>query len=172
VGDVHVTAVDDGLVLLEVCAVEHDGLVPLLAEGDAGEVVLGVGRVGGDDVELVELGCDDPALVVAVAVVVADEATGFDKLLRDVVDDGEWLYLGKYCSTAVAFARARRIPVLCVLWEVDFGLSLLCLGLLETHDIWLVLCDELLNLALAHDCSYAIYIPAVYLHAYKYTIRC
>ena len=64
VRDVEVAAEDHRLLLLELLAVGEEGRVPVLVpQLQARQVVLGVGRVHRDGVELLELGGDDAPFV-------------------------------------------------------------------------------------------------------------
>ena len=115
--------------------------------------------------KFIEFGGYHPALVIAMAVLIQQQAAGFNELLWDIVDYGNGFELGKDGRAAVTFFGPAGIPVLFVAGQVYFGLPLFSLGLLQAQDIGAVCGHKLLEFAFSHYGTDAINVPRVNLHA-------
>ena len=159
VRNVEIAAEDDRLLLLELLAVGEESGVPMLVpQREAAEVVFGVWRIDGDDVELREFRSDDPAFLAAIALELIGELEAPGERLRKAVDDRERLLLREDRRPGIALLDGR-ISILVIIGQVDLDLAPLGLGLLQTEDVRLVCLDEALQEPFADDGARAVDVP-------------
>src|SRR3984893_3565853 len=95
VGNVQIAAKNDRLARLELLAIGKERRVPMLeAQIQPAEVALGIWRIHGDHVKVVEFRRDDPSFLGAVALQFVGKTEALRKLRRITVDDGDRLLLG------------------------------------------------------------------------------
>src|SRR6185312_16346599 len=161
---IEVAAEDHGLFLLELPHVAQERGIPVLVpQGEAAEVVLGIGRVDRHRIELGEFRRDEAAFLAGVALELIGEPEALRERLRKAVDDRERLFPGEDRRTGVALLDGR-MPVLVIAGQIDLDLAALGLGLLQAQHIRPVLPHEALEKALLDDGTNAVDVPRVEFH--------
>ena len=142
--DVQIAAVDDRLLLVKSLDVGEEVVLPAHAVVEALEAVLTVRGVDGDEVEVVILERDDPALVI----VLVD---------ADAIADRERSVLCKYRGAGVSLLLGV-VPVALVAFEAQVDLTLLQFCLLQAEKVGAYLIKNICE-ALAHDSTQTVDVP-------------
>src|SRR5690606_41769133 len=97
---------------LQVFAVSAKRRVPVLvAQRDAAEILLGIGRVHGDDEEFFVLGRDDTAFAAGVALELVGELVALGDFIGEAVDHGQRFGLAENGGARIALLDGG-VPVL------------------------------------------------------------
>lgn len=114
------------------------GWIPLpVAQIEPGEIPLAVGGIDGDQPAAVELGGKDVAFAVRRAIAVVLQAERLDDVIGEAADHVHRLGASEDGGAAVA-GLVGGVPVFEIVGQIRFGLTLLCLGLLEAKDVRLM----------------------------------
>ena len=144
VGHVQIAAEDHGLFLFQPLQIGQKSVLPLHAVGQAGQTVLGIGGVHGDEKEVRELQGDHPALMVKF-------------VDADAIPHGQRLLPGEYRRAGIALLFGV-IPVLMIARQLQRDLPGLQLGFLEAENVRVQGVERVLK-SLAHHGPQAVHIP-------------
>ena len=147
--DVQISAQDDGFDLIQLTQVSTEGIFPRHAVGQAGQFLLGIGRVTAHEVEFLKFHGDDTAL----GVVLRDADAVFHGNRRDAGEDGR-------AGIALLFGV---VPVALIAGQHKVGLTGLQFGLLQADDVG-VEGEYALGKALVDDGAEAVYVPGNQFH--------